>query len=82
LKNDDINQFRVKVPEFINISTLNRNGQMFSFLRDSFFIWAKRKHLERYFDYAKVPIDFQGHANAFEISRLIGNQLPDCPPND
>jgi hypothetical protein len=84
LKNNDISQFRVKAPELVNFSNLDYSGHLI-------FGWspgpvvkyfAERMKREKIgLKFQPVLIDFQKHADKFEMSHLIGFEPPNCPPD-
>lgn len=83
LKNNDINQFRVTAPKLVNFSNLNYSGHLI-------FGWSPGSAVKYFAERMKrdkvglkfqpVLIDFQKHADKFEMSHLIGSGPPNCPP--
>lgn len=82
LKDNDVNQFRVKAPTLVNFPNLNYSDHfLFGWLPGAVIKNAAERRKRDWIGlkFQSTLIDFQKYADKFEISHLIGNQTSDCP---
>ncbi len=79
LVDNNVDNFRVKPLDVVNISSLDRSGHLFSFLSDGFFNWGISQMVEDKLAYDTTEIDFQKWADRFKNLVLIPNEPASCP---